>query len=300
MNETTVCHRWLDPISGKYQFVGEKQAILCASWWLLFFALSIGGLSTPALAEAAQTESGSWSEVSSVTYKSLLILFVSAILLESALDVIFNWRPFLQYVNLRVAKPIIMIGVSALAVGTFGIDTVNNLMHAYFPTAPSGAPEITSVPFWFTALILAGGSKGIYNLLKRLGYREDLPDPTQQKFPDVGKAWVSIRVNPNNDGQCFIAMPGVGADPKGDTPVLVGAVRTAKARGSWFRTLFLRDYKRWPPSGGQEVETAKEYTFNIFIASDMLPKLNPNAQPVATIGPFRFADRAIIDFYVDV
>jgi len=267
---------------------------------MLIFLLMLTALSASALAQATQNGSGNWSEVSTVTYKSLLILFVSAILLESALDVIFNWRPFLQYINLRVARPVIMIGVSALAVGTFGIDTVNNLMHAYFPTAAEGAPPFWSIPFWFTTLILAGGSKGIYNLLKRLGYREDLPDPTQQKVPDVGKAWVSIRVNPNSDGQCFIAMPDAGADPKGTAPVLVGAVRTAKARGSWFRTLFLRDYKRWPPSGGQEVDTSKEYTFNIFNASDLLPTPKPNAQPVAAIGPFRFADRAIVDFYVDV
>lgn len=111
---------------------------------------------------------------------------------------------------------------------------------------------------------------------------------------------MSVRVNPDKNGQCFIAAPNPGTSPQVTAPVLLGAVRNGKTKGNWLRLLFLRDYKHWPPTDGHELESGKEYTFNILPTSNILPSSKPGVQPIATIGPLCFGDLAIIDFYVDL
>src|SRR5437773_1039830 len=63
------------------------------------------------LAEApsyAQTAAGQIPDtVFSNSIKAIFVLFVLALVLESALAVIFNWRPFVETFNARATRPLI-------------------------------------------------------------------------------------------------------------------------------------------------------------------------------------------------
>ena len=66
------------------------------------------------------------------TLRGLTVLFVLALLLESALSVIFNWRLFLEFFYGRGVRTLVMIAVSAIAVRTFQIDTVTTMLQGYW------------------------------------------------------------------------------------------------------------------------------------------------------------------------
>jgi hypothetical protein len=51
------------------------------------------------------------------SFKTLVQLFVLAVLLEQALSVIFNWRAFLQNFDARGAKTIVAVAVARFVVG---------------------------------------------------------------------------------------------------------------------------------------------------------------------------------------
>ena len=79
------------------------------------------------------------------SFRALIILFVLAILIESALAVIFNWRLFLQVFNGRGVKTLVMIVVSALVVWTFKVDVVFAMMKEY-GAIPPDSPDPSYVP----------------------------------------------------------------------------------------------------------------------------------------------------------
>jgi hypothetical protein len=99
---------------------------------------------------------------------TVLTLFLLAVLLESALAIIFNWRPFIESFNARATRPLVSFGVALAFVVYFNFDAVTGLMNAVQKTAwPAN---------WFghvlTAAILAGGSAGVNTMLVALGFRE--------------------------------------------------------------------------------------------------------------------------------
>jgi hypothetical protein len=100
---------------------------------------------------------------------ALTMLFVIAILLENAFAIIFNWRVFLAYFSSRGVKTIVMIVGSLIVVNVFDVDIVASLISAYKAAAEPSGP----VSKFITALILAGGSTGVYNRMYALGYRSE-------------------------------------------------------------------------------------------------------------------------------
>lgn len=128
---------------------------------------------SPPAANPPKQATNNWLDPSlggfEVSLRALTALFVLAILIESALSVIFNWRLYLKFFSNRGMKTLIMIGVAALVVWTFNIDILEKMLASY------GVP-VSSESFFLsnllTALILAGGSAGVYKILVALGYRE--------------------------------------------------------------------------------------------------------------------------------
>lgn len=100
------------------------------------------------------------------SFKILVQLFVLAVLLEQALSVIFNWRAFLQNFDARGAKTIVAVAVARFVVGAFQLDLVKDIVHVYAVKPPSSGVATTLL----TALILAGGSSGVNNVLVSLGW----------------------------------------------------------------------------------------------------------------------------------
>jgi hypothetical protein len=240
----------------------------------------------------AWAQTAALGETAEKSAKALLILFVLAVLIEAALAVIFQWRLFLEFFAGRGVKTLVMIAVAAVAVKTFSIDVIPALMQEYgFAKTSSGSD---SFAFWLTALILAGGSEGIYNLLVKLGYRKprEAVQAAAKPKPSDGKAWVSVRLDVKSGksiGPVAIKL-GLIQPPPGTLPTpLAGII----AEQWWFErvwAVFFLQPNRFPRTAGQEVVAGQAYRLDIVGSySDGSPL------PTTLNGDYVFAERAIID-----
>jgi len=217
---------------------------------------------------------------------ALTMLFVLAVLLENAFSVIFNWRVFLTYFSLGGIKTIIMIAISyALVVGC-EIDIVASLIHAYNPDGAIG-----SFPTKFiTALILAGGSAGVYNIMRGLGYRSGDREEIVNPRPPKDKAWVAVRATrKDSEGEIFVTVRKIGAaDDKSPAPI-AGMIQMRRPS---IIELILRNRNRFPPNGGYVV--APRTVYEITVESK-----DRAGHPIKRLGEqYVFAEGAIVDFDV--
>ena len=128
------------------------------------------------------------TEIYKESLAALTMLFVVAVLLESAFALIFNWRVFLAYFSRSGVKTIVMIGVSLVVVKGFNLDIVSSLLAAYQRSPqPSG--------FWSQFITALGrrGSAGVYNIMYTLGYRKEKPESEISPRPPADKAWVAFQ-----------------------------------------------------------------------------------------------------------
>jgi len=254
----------------------------------------------PALV-AADEGVGGWltagnAELAALSLRALIVLFVLATLIESALSVVFNWRLFLQLFNGRGMKTLVTLAVSALAVGTFNITTVETLVGAY-QYGPSNVPslqvETGGLAFWLTALILAGGSSGVYELLVKLGYRQPVSAEVVAPKPPKSKAWVAVKIDRKDAvGDIEIRLQELKpADVNSPTPLASIIQPTSTLATIWY--VFFRDQNRFPQSGGHEVKVGYEYKLEV-VGKDK------DEEPLSALDgkTYTFADGAIIDFHV--
>ena len=68
--------------------------------------------------------------------KAIFVLFVLAIVIESALAVVFNWRPFVETFNARAVRPLIAVAVAFAVVKIFNLDVTTSLINAVSPQTP--------------------------------------------------------------------------------------------------------------------------------------------------------------------
>src|SRR5262249_39952773 len=101
------------------------------------------------------------------SFKVLFFVFVLAVLIEQGLAVIFKWRPFLLLFAKGV-KSIVAVGFAWIFVDHFDLDITSKLANIYYPGSNY---SISPLGKFITALILAGGSSGVNNLLVALGFR---------------------------------------------------------------------------------------------------------------------------------
>jgi len=219
---------------------------------------------------------------------ALTILFVVAVLLENALAVLFNWRVFLTFFNLRGVKTLVMIAVSWAAVSVFDINVVAALLAAY----NKRPPETEVLSSLLTALILAGGSSGVHNLMVALGFRDPSRERHHTPQPPKTQAWLAIRVTRKNAvGPITVSVTkSTSTPPSATPPELAGTLTTTRAS---LRDLFLRNRDRFPQSGGYVVEPGKAYELALD-ARDAAG--NPMPSPIN--GTYAFAPGAIVDFEV--
>jgi hypothetical protein len=141
-----------------------------------------------------------------------------------------------------------------------------------------------------TALVLAGGSAGVNNLLVALGYREKKTPETVVPKPPQNKAWVAVRLKRKE------AVGGVsvfiGTRPAaGGHPPLVGVIGGRSKPG--FR-YFLSDPGRFPTYGGHQVPANTEISID-------LVGVDNGAQVIQRPwGPVTVADGAIIDLELEL
>ena len=208
-------------------------------------------LASPAAAEGPQT--GVFplltGEGLSAATTTVLTLFLLAVLLESALAIVFNWRPFVESFNARATRPLVSFGIALAFVAYFNFDAVTGLMNAI---------QKTTLPAnWFgyalTAAILAGGSAGVNTMLVALGFRELKTQDTAAPKLDLTQAWVAIRVVQEETAGEVRAQIGATtstAPPHADLP-LAGVIPGSVTKTvNPFRRFFLRDPGRFPAFGG--------------------------------------------------
>ena len=98
---------------------------------------------------------------------NILILFlVLSLLFETAMTPIFNWTPFTQFCEGKGVKTPFVIIVAYLIFSKYNLDIVSNTVQAF-----TGAQS----SFWggkvLSAMLIAGGSDGIFRIFTKLGIR---------------------------------------------------------------------------------------------------------------------------------
>lgn len=200
--------------------------------------------------------------------RALTILFVVAVLLESAFAIIFNWRIFLTYFSLRGVKTPVMIIVSYIVVAAFDLDVLAALINAYRPPPPMASSFASS---FITALILAGGSAGVHNIMSALGYRSQRPVEEVQARPERNAAWLAVHVTFKNAiSPAEVHVVDCGPLPNGATvPLPNGATvprpiaGTVDARRPKLMDLMFRNNSRFPPSGGYTLQPNQIYDVRV-------------------------------------
>ena len=240
-------------------------------------------------------------DIAAASFSTLMILFVLAVLIESALAVIFNWRLFLEMFNGRGVKTLVAILVSGITVAAFNLDqqVFEALLAAYGVTFEQPVPPAKAdhtVAFILTTLILAGGSGGVNRILVALGYRQPVADAPRLPKAPKGMAWVAIRVTREEAvGPIEIHIQKKGPRTDRSPPELAGVIAPV---GFWHRlwSVFFLDRSRYPPTAGHEVMPGHEYAILVEAHKqngDLVDcELNNKT--------YCFADGAIIDFHVTV
>jgi len=228
---------------------------------------------------------------------ALTILFVIAVMLESAFAVIFNWRVFLAYFSVRGVKTILMIVFSFAVVYTFGLDVLANLIAAY--KSPAGGPPVNPadvtgfISKFITAMILAGGSAGVNRVMNALGIRNDRKAEDVNPKPPSRKAWIAVRIS----GQATqakniqVRIREIPADQVQNPPPdpIAGVIGLKRAQLSG---LLFRDVNRFPENGGYTVTSGAVYQITV-VAQDA------NDAPLRALGQkYAFAEGAIVDFEI--
>ncbi|MDG2532847.1 hypothetical protein P6144_04255 [Sphingomonas sp. HITSZ_GF] len=248
---------------------------------------------TPQPAATPQAQTGTIaddpaaSQVIAESGKALIVLFVLAAILESALAWFFNLPVVAGLFNGRNFKPIISCGL-ALAV-TYGFQSVLliGLFANYgYDTAGADAQFLCRL---IESLVLAGGSAGVNRLLRNLGIRPIDPIAESNPTPQPLDAWISVtHRRSGTKGPVDVEIGTTAAD---GTVVwaIAGQVRGGSPL-SGFASWLLRDRSRFPGSGGYVVTPGVPIQVRLaWTKSDGTVLLSP------AWGPYALADRAIVD-----
>lgn len=199
-------------------------------------------VTTPGIrAQDAQTQPTLTAhDVYTLSFQALFTLFILAVLLESGLAIIFNWKLFVSTFDAKATKPLIAAIVASLFVFLYQLDIVTRLVNNYldkkYPISLAG--EL------LTALVIAGGSAGVNRLLQALGFRsvQTESQPVPKVPPTV--AWISVTLKRvKAEG-----MVNVLARPDGNFS-LIGTI-SGPGLASPLLRFFLQDRARFPGSGG--------------------------------------------------
>jgi hypothetical protein len=225
------------------------------------------------------------TEIYEPSLKALTMLFVIAVLLESAFALVFSWRVFLTYFSVSGVKTIVMLFISWIVVYAFDFDILASLINVY----REKPAESLMVSKLITAMILAGGSAAVNKIFVALGFRS-IPVPPLEVKPPETKAWVAVIVRQQvSVGRVTVSLKDLGvAGPTDPAPIAGTACFGAP---NLFDLLF-RNPRRFPANGGYEVIPGRVYQLSVS-GQDAAGNLKS-----VTVGNFVFANRAIVDFDV--
>jgi hypothetical protein len=203
-------------------------------------------------------------------FRILFIAFVVALLLESGLTVLFNWRPFLMLFDARGARTVVSVIFAYIFVRAFHLNIVQDLVVAYTSQPINDQTSSKFASEFISALILAGGSSGVNKLLVAMGYREMKTAEQVVSKPPPQVAWIAVALTRRNAKGPVHVMVG----QNGAQAVAAGTI-TSSSRLMGLFGYFIRDYGRFPPSGGHQVDPDVPVTVQL-IGEDQ------NHQPLAS------------------
>ena len=225
--------------------------------------------------------SGFSDEAYPQAFKALFLLLVLAIVLESALAILFNWRPFVETFNSRAVKPLVSLAFALALVYMFQIDLVTSLAKLISPNVPA----LDNTGRNLTAMVIAGGSAAVNNLMVGLGFRQQRTPETVAPTPPANKGWISVSIVRTDKikGPVTVA---IGVANGNQVPVVASLDRTTKPAYRYF----FRDRGRFPGSGGYAVAKGDSVTVKVSAL-----KAEGSGTLEKTWGPNIIADGAIID-----
>lgn len=248
------------------------------------YNVSVDG-SGPAIAPAGLAEA----------FRILVAAFVLAVLLESAFELLFNWRLFQEYFVGKAWRTPIMFAIALLVVKQFGFDPLAQVFQAYRAgAAPLQDAWLTSV---LSAMILAGGSVAVNRIMTSLGIRSPFPKAEQERARLSDKeAYLSVTVRaPAGSNHFAVNMTDAPADPS--TPQVLGII--GSNAGGRLRNLLFPTRLRVPRSGGMRVSVDRSYCISVtdLRTGDVY---DIYGKPMAAVSApvLRFAPRAFIDIIV--
>ena len=132
----------------------------------------------PAFAQQAAGKPATTPDVTSV----LMVFLVLSVVFEVALTPLFNWRIFLQYFEGRGLKTPITVIAALLVFWKYDLDIIKDLLVVL--NKPD--PGITLGGQFITALLIAGGSDGVFRIFTVLKIRN--PEERDEKAKEAQKA----------------------------------------------------------------------------------------------------------------
>lgn len=258
------------------------------------FTVTMDG--TPRLAEGATTHA----------LAILMQAFVLALLLEQAFALIFNWRLVQEFLVGRAWRTPIMVMAAFVLVRECNLDLVASLLAVYNPQSTPTLPYSTALTQLVTALILAGGSVGVNQIMVNLGIRTPVRDTAAVPALDMTEAWVAVQVEKAKpaDGDIqvhFDEVAGLSASDIAQVPTIAGVARRRGALER-LRDVFLPNLARVPRSGGRKVVAGSVYRITIATRAGGhvtwrdytgVVREKPAEAPLV-----RFAPRAIVDLSI--
>lgn len=228
-------------------------------------------------------------------FRVLVAALVLAVLLESAFELLFNWRLFQEFFVGKAWRTPIMFGIALLVLDHFGFDPLAQVFNAYRGGVPQGKDN------WLTAsisaMILAGGSVGINRIMTSLGFRSPLPKIEQERTRlSDSEAYLSVTVHSDSNSDRFTVnvseMPAVPG-----TPQVLGIIGSKS--GGRLRALFFPTSLRVPRSGGIRVAVEKTYCISVTKLSTG-DRYNIYGKDMSTAPPalLRFAPHAFVDIVI--
>lgn len=252
---------------------GWRRVVLAMPLFVVIAVLAAG------TAHAQNLSGGVYSE----SAKGLFALFAIALVLESALHLVFSWRPFIATLDGQAVKPLVSFAVALVVVWTSGLDIVADLIKSYL-TAPPGDGFPGRV---LTAMVLAGGSSGVNRLMQSLGIR---PTSAQQSPPapvvPSNVAWLSVVVHRGDaKGSVTVLVAQTDASAPDPTEFVLGILPAGPDPWPLLR-FFIRRRDRAPPENGHRLVPG---TYAVRLVD------NTGIKSAATWGPFGIAAGTMVD-----
>jgi hypothetical protein len=178
---------------------------------------------------------------------------------------------------------VVSLAFAAALVYMFQIDLVTSLARLISPNVP----PLDDTGRILTAMVIAGGSAGVNNLMVGLGFRPQRTPEQVAPKPPADKGWISVSIVRTDTikGPVTVSI-GEADGTTGKVPVVASVEDSASGRVYRY---FFRDRGRFPGSGGYAVAKGTKITVKAIAdkaAGGTLEK---------TWGPNTIADGAIID-----